>query len=100
MALLRFRAGGQGLLGNGFAPPPPPPPPPPMEPGPGNSAGIDDMYPPPPSLTGPTPPHQQQPMGGGGGVGAQQLPLACPTLQALHSFPSTCSRRCCPRGVV
>ncbi|VDK40013.1 unnamed protein product [Taenia asiatica] len=72
MALLRFRASGQGHLSNGFAPPPS------MEPGTGSSAGIDDMYPPPPASAGPTPPHQQQPMGGGGGVGAVSQPTYYP----------------------
>ncbi|KAL5106639.1 hypothetical protein TcWFU_002381 [Taenia crassiceps] len=98
MALLRFRAGGQGLLGNGFAPPPPPPPPPPMEPGPGNSAGIDDMYPPPPSLTGPTPPHQQQPMGGGGGVGAVSQPTYYPhpLFSSSYLSPAQLFRLCIP----
>ncbi|KAL5966718.1 Synaptogyrin-2 [Taenia solium] len=72
MALLRFRASGQGHLSNGFAPSPP------MEPGTGSSAGVDDMYPPPPASAGPTPPHQQQPMGGGGGVGAVSQPTYYP----------------------
>ena len=80
MALVRFRANGQGLLSSGFMPSS-------MDPGISGSADIDDMYPPPPSTTGPSPPHQQQPMGGGGGVGAISQPTYYPPPTFWQRFP-------------
>ncbi|VDD81657.1 unnamed protein product [Mesocestoides corti] len=66
MALLRFRASGQGLLSANLTHPGMAGGEPPLTP---QSAGIDDMYPPTPIGGGPMPP-SQQPIRSGEGAGA------------------------------